>query len=104
MLKILNKANGEKVPIKVDAFKLAGNQSVELIEIVLKAGEQVEKHINPLDVVFYVLKGKGELLVDDTSYTLLKGDSIAVEKNVDRAWINHQSEQLVLLVVKAIQM
>jgi quercetin dioxygenase-like cupin family protein len=89
-----------KINLPVDAWKLFSSERVELIHITLKPNEFVEKHINPLDVVFYILSGTGKIDLEEEAIQLAQGECIPVEKNKQRGWFNNSTTQLQLLVIK----
>ena len=57
-----------KTPKGIMARKLLENQSFVIMNILLKPGEVLEKHEAPVDVFFYVVKGKGVILIGDEFY------------------------------------
>jgi len=46
-------------PHNVDARSISDTQSAQVVHITLQPGESLKKHITPVDVVFYVLEGRG---------------------------------------------
>lgn len=100
VLNIRNTDICEKLNLSVDAWKLISINTIEIIQIELKPGEQISEHINPNNVVFYVLQGSGTLTVSESAVKLQTGDCIAVEKNLKRSWTNTSEKNLKLLVVK----
>ena len=85
----------------MDAWKLISNANCELITLELKPNESIEKHINPKDVIFYTLSGKGVLLIEEKEFNLSKGECIEVAKGLNRTWLNKGIESLILLVIKS---
>jgi len=43
----------------VDAREISDTKSAQVMHITLLPGESLKKHITPVDVVFYVLEGRG---------------------------------------------
>lgn len=97
---IHNLGNAQKLPLKLDAWKLLANDKAELVILKLNTQEVLESHVNELDVVFYVLQGKGELEVEGKYFNLEKDDSIYVQMGLNRGWKNTGSIPLKLLVIK----
>lgn len=46
-------------PHHVKVSKLYDTENAQVVHITLEPGESLKKHITPVDVVFYVLEGKG---------------------------------------------
>lgn len=92
----------KKLDLKVEAWKILGNDRNEFIYISLKPGEEIELHANPRDVVFFVLEGKGIILVEDEKTGAEKNDCIEVKKNLQRGWRNESDDELRLLVIKSL--
>jgi mannose-6-phosphate isomerase-like protein (cupin superfamily) len=46
-------------PHGVDARSISDTDSAQVVHITLQPGEALKKHITPVDVVFYVLEGRG---------------------------------------------
>lgn len=97
---VSNLNTGAKLTIGVEAWRLIQTKQLELIQIHLKPNETIGQHRNPIDVVFYVLKGEGELTVESVSYCMNKGDCIFVENAKLRGWVNWSDQELKLLIIK----
>ena len=59
-----------KNPHGVKSQKLHTSEHVSLIQISLKPGEKLRQHITPVDVLFYVLEGKGVVEIGDEKRSL----------------------------------
>jgi len=99
---IRNLENSPKVPFDLDAFILHSEKPVELVLLLLKPGENLEKHKNPFDVIFFVNEGEGVLVVENEQYSLKKNDVLKVTSDQSRAWENSTEKDLRLLVIKLI--
>jgi quercetin dioxygenase-like cupin family protein len=99
-MEVIHLQHAEKLPLVIDAWRLLSEEKVELIELHLKQGEEVEKHFNPSDVFFYILSGQGELRVDELIYFLKRSNGIQVKKESQRQWKNTHKEDLKMLVFK----
>jgi len=95
-----NNALAEKVPIPTEAWKLLTTPNCELIQLHLQPGECLEPHPNPLDVIFYVVQGKGILQVTEQTQELHAMDSVFISGSQLRSWENTGSKTLILLVLK----
>ncbi len=84
----------------LDALKLFSDDSLEVIHITLSEGEIIKEHKNNVDVVFYVLEGKGELVVEGEKYHIEKGSCLEVKRELNRSWENVNGLPLCLLAIK----
>jgi quercetin dioxygenase-like cupin family protein len=69
--------------------------------ITLQPGEQLKKHITPVDVAFYVLEGTGVVEVGEEKETVEKDTLIESPKDIPHCWYNESSDVLRIMVVKA---
>lgn len=46
-------------PHGVDARKIYDSEKAQVIHITLRPGERLKRHVTPVDVIFYVLEGRG---------------------------------------------
>lgn len=75
---------------------------IELVELYLEPGAKLEKHALPFPVVFYVLEGAGNALIDETVYQAMAGEVLECPPNAKRAWENPNQFELKILVIKKI--
>lgn len=87
-------------PRGVTARKLLENQSFIIMNLLLKPGEIVEKHKSPVDVFFYVVKGKGVIEIGDGEGTVKATDIIFSPKGIPHGLRALPEEELQVLVVK----
>ena len=99
-MKIKTLNNSDKVPFNLDAFIMHNEQKLELVYLTLKPNEKLEVHKNPFDVIFYVISGKGELIIEDEKNILEKNNCIKVASKFNRGWTNNTNTSLELLVIK----
>jgi quercetin dioxygenase-like cupin family protein len=97
---IKNITNSDKVPFDLDGWSLIKDQNIELVYLKLLPGQQLEKHKNPFDVIFFVVSGNGTLSFENKELELNEHDSIYVDSSKDRGWRNEANTNLILLVVK----
>ncbi len=95
-------SNSPKVPFNIDGRILFSNSKNEIIRLNLKPGEILDVHSNPLDVVFYVLKGKGVLEIENDIIVACEDMTIFVKAGVMRSWKNSFNDILTILVFKII--
>jgi len=101
-MKVMELQNAERVPIQIDARKLCTRQDVELIHLTFGPDETLEKHANPFDVIFYVLEGSGELVIEEDKMQIGKDSTIEVSANLLRGWKNNGDGNLRILVIKVL--
>lgn len=97
---IVKLSDAPVIPLNLEAKILQKDDNIEIIHLCLKKGEELIKHDNPFDVTFYVLEGKGELLIKEEKYVLEKDSLIKVKAGTERAWTNIGNNDLKILVIK----
>ncbi len=88
-------------PHGVDARKLYDTEHAQAVVITLKPGEQLKKHITPVDVFFYVLEGRGIVEVGDEKKEVGADTLIESPAKIPHCWYNESDSTLRVLVVKA---
>ncbi len=99
-MKINKLHEAPRVSFDVDGHTIAQHSKTEIIHLHLKPGEKIEKHINPFDVIFYVLEGKAMLETDHETVLVLKDQSIVIEAGVNRGIDNISVSDFKVLVIK----
>lgn len=89
-----------RVPFKFDGRIMYSSPMVEVIHLTLKPGEQMEPHVQPFDVVFFVLEGKGVLETGDDQIVGTENTCIWMEAGKNRNWKNPEGVDLKILVFK----
>jgi mannose-6-phosphate isomerase-like protein (cupin superfamily) len=92
-----------RVPFRFDGRILFTSPGYELVHLTLHPGEQMEMHVQPFDVVFFVTSGKGVLKVGTETVEVDENTMVSVNKGVDRAWSNPGSRDLIILVNKLME-
>lgn len=87
-------------PHGVETRKFHENEHVQAVQITLKPGEQLKKHITPVDVFFYVLEGTGIVEIGDEKKEVVKDMYVDSPANIPHCWYNESQEILKVLVVK----
>lgn len=101
-MEILNLREAPKVPFDRNGHILCRHKNIEIVHLVLKPGEKIEKHINVNDVIFHVLEGKALMLTDSDHVLITKGDSITVEGGINRGLDNISVSEFKVMVIKFI--
>jgi len=99
-MEIQNLSNSPKVPFNLEGYILHSEKNIELIHLLLKPNEKLEKHSNPFDVIFFVIEGTGILTVESDKFILKATDVIKVLSEKNRGWENNSNIDLKLLVIK----
>jgi quercetin dioxygenase-like cupin family protein len=99
-MEIKNLSNAQKVPFDLDGWSLINTDKAELVYLKLKPGDNLEKHKNPFDVIFFVISGEGMLSVEHDEKVLKPNDSIFISNTKNRGWSNNSEEELIILVYK----
>jgi quercetin dioxygenase-like cupin family protein len=99
-MEIVEYNKAPKVPIEFEAKSLCRRNDMEVIHLIIGEAKVLDRHINPTDIVFYVLSGKGILEVAENRYVLSEKTCVQIEANAELGWINSGKGDLVLLVIK----
>lgn len=87
-------------PHGVDARSISDTESAQVVHITLQPGESLKKHITPVDVIFYVLEGRGVVEIGDERKEVGKDTLIESPTGIPHRWMNESSEPVRILVVK----
>lgn len=79
---------------------LMQDERVNLVYLRFKLGESIPVHKNPVDVMFFVIRGSGVLQIGNETHEIKEGSGILITANEDRGWSNTDNPDLELLVVK----
>ncbi|MFZ4741933.1 MAG: cupin domain-containing protein [Bacteroidales bacterium] len=84
----------------LDVRMLYSGEKADLVHLTLKEGEAIAKHDNPIDVIFFILAGKGKLMLDDEEFIISANDCIPVKSGTQRSMENINEADLKVLVYK----
>ena len=87
-------------PHGVDTRKLYDTEYAQVMHLTLKPGEQLKRHITPVDVFFYVLEGIGIVEIGEEKNEVGPDTLIDSPAKVPHCWYNRRSETLRILVTK----
>jgi mannose-6-phosphate isomerase-like protein (cupin superfamily) len=96
----VSEAEARNNPHGIDARKLYDSDHAMATHINLKPGEQLKRHITPVDVFFYVLEGKGIIEIGDEKEEVGQDTLIDSPAKIPHCWYNESNENLRVLVVK----
>ncbi|MDD4650593.1 MAG: cupin domain-containing protein [Methanothrix sp.] len=87
-------------PHEVDARSLSDTENAQVVHITLQPGEALKKHITPVDVVFYVLQGRGVVEIGEERSQVDEDTLIESPARIAHRWINESDKPLRILVIK----
>jgi len=87
-------------PHKVDVRRISDQENAQVVHITLLPGEDLKKHITPVDVVFYVLEGQGVVEIGEERAEVERDTLIESPARIAHRWINESDGPLRILVVK----
>ncbi len=87
-------------PHGVDARSISDTESAQVVHITLQPGESLKKHITSVDVVFYVLEGRGMVEIGEERNEVGKDTLIESPARIPHRWMNESSGIVRILVVK----
>jgi quercetin dioxygenase-like cupin family protein len=96
----LKRVESKPNPHGVDARSLSDTKNAQVSHISLKPGEPLMKHITPVDVIFYVLEGKGVGEIGDEKNEAGPDTLIESPAKIPHRWINESNSILRVLVIK----
>jgi mannose-6-phosphate isomerase-like protein (cupin superfamily) len=67
----------------------------------LEPGRQLEAHVDPMEEIYFVLSGEGEMSLDDETRHVVPGDAIWIPTGSRHGLANTGNEDCVILVVAA---
>ncbi len=100
-MKINRLHDAPHVPYDLDGHILGQFQAFDVVHLNLKPGEKIEKHINPKDVLFFVINGKAMLETDTERVLITKDQYIHVEGGINRGFENISIAPFKVLVIKS---
>ena len=99
-MELINLKEAPKVPVNRDGHIMCRHKNVEIVHLSLKPGEIIERHINPVDVIFYILEGKALLENEDKHVLVKKDDCIKVAAGTERSFNNISVSGFKVMVIK----
>lgn len=99
-MNILHVNETPKVQYNLDGHILCSLPGVEVVHLSLKPGEKIDKHINPNDVIFFVVEGTAMLQTDTEEEPVTKDQVIVVPGGTNRGIDNKSESIFKVLVIK----
>lgn len=85
---------------KIEARRLFASKTTAAVQIVLKPGAEVEKHVTEEDVFFYILEGTPTITVAEESRVVEKETLVECAGGVLKGMVNSGTVVAKVLVVK----
>ena len=89
-----------RVPFKFDGRILYTSPHYEMVHLTLQPGETMDPHVQPFDIVFFVVEGAAFLRVGEEDFEVPENTAVHVDKGVARAWRNDSNNPVRILVNK----
>ncbi|MDE4908282.1 cupin domain-containing protein [Methanogenium marinum] len=89
-----------KNPHNVDVRMAYDTEHAVAVVISLQPGEELKKHITPVDVFFYVLEGTGVVEIGDEEEEVGKDMLVESPAKIPHRWFNRSDALFRVLVVK----
>ena len=67
----------------------------------LKPGKAIEAHVDPMEEIYFVLRGSGEMQVDGETQPVKPGDAVWIPTGASHALLNTGEEDCIILVAAA---
>lgn len=84
----------------VDARNLHSSENAVIVVITLQPGQHLKKHITPVDVVFYGLKGSGFVHIGEETINLTENQLVESPKNIVHFLSNDSDDDFQFMVIK----
>ena len=84
----------------MDARLIFTGEKADLVHLTLKKGEIIQKHDNPIDVIFFIKEGNGRLHLNEKTLEITANDCISVKTGIQRSMENCGQQDLKVLVFK----
>jgi mannose-6-phosphate isomerase-like protein (cupin superfamily) len=65
----------------------------------LAPGKEIEAHVDPMEEIYFILSGTGEIRVDEEARQVASGEAIWIPTGSRHALLNNSQEDCVILVV-----
>ena len=87
-------------PNGIKTWRLYDRENAQVVHLQLEKGESLKPHITPVDVFFYVLEGKGSVLVGEDRRQVTAGTLVESPKDIVHCLYNDGDTPFRVLVNK----
>lgn len=99
-MKLISLQTAPKVPFDLDGYIVHTSPQLEVVHLLLHAGQQVAIHTNPFDVVICIIQGEATLYVESGEVTPELYATVEIKAGQERAIANKSANDCRLLVLK----
>jgi quercetin dioxygenase-like cupin family protein len=99
-MKIISLSDAPKVPLNIEGYKMHSSAILEVIHLCLQPGQDIPQHANPFDVVVSLIKGEVILTMRENKMQLALYDTVEIEKEMDRGFVNCGIGEARLIIIK----
>lgn len=103
MLKYTTPESAPRVAFQLDGRIMLKRPGFEIIQLTLKQGEIVQKHVNDFDVAIYILEGHGKIETSTESLPVFPGMLVEIDRGEERGITNTGHNSIKLLIIKLLQ-
>jgi len=96
----LNQLEAFVSPHGIHARKVYNSLDVNVMNLMLQPGEVNPPHASDIDMLFYVIKGKGKISVGDEEAVVTAGEIVINPKGLAHGLYASEGENFEVLVVK----
>ncbi|GAB6137809.1 cupin domain-containing protein [Halanaerobaculum tunisiense] len=96
----MDQLEGSKRWEGITVKKILKNEDTQVMNLVLKPGDEVPEHSVPVNVFFYIVEGRGTLRIGDEKKVVEAKDIIPCSPNTKMSLQADQGEEFVVLNVK----
>ncbi len=90
-----------ETPLGFLARKLLDQPAFLIMNLLLKPGETVEKHVMPDDAFFYVVKGSGKIMIGEEETSVGETDIVFSPKNTPRGLRALPGKEFHVIIVRS---
>ena len=88
-------------PHGVNVKTVYDHESAQAVHITLQPGQELKRHVTPVDVFFYVLEGKGQVEIGDEVMDIARDTVVESPAKIPHRLMNPYQATFRFLVVKA---
>jgi mannose-6-phosphate isomerase-like protein (cupin superfamily) len=88
-------------PHGVKVKSIYDHEAAQAVHITLEPGQELKRHVTPVDVFFYVLEGKGQVEIGEEVVEITRDTVVESPAGIPHRLMNPFGETFRFLVVKA---
>ncbi|MBN2184894.1 MAG: cupin domain-containing protein [Candidatus Krumholzibacteriota bacterium] len=87
-------------PHNISASRIYDSQNAQAVHMTLRPGEALKRHITPVEVIFYILEGRGVVEIGEERKEFGPDTLIESPAGIPHCWYNESDMVLRILVIK----